>query len=195
MKHCNTCGTDKPFNEFYKCKRDGYQARCKSCVKDYAERNKERRLAYGKKYREENRDKLISYLSEYYQSNKQRAAEYAKEYNTQYYAENKDYICKRNLKWAKSNPDKVRAKYAKRRAKKLQATPEWLTQDHLDQIKGVYTHARDCELITGDNYHVDHIVPLQGKNVCGLHVPWNLQILPAEVNQSKSNKTCHLKMD
>jgi hypothetical protein len=72
-------------------------------------------------------------------------------------------------------------------ASKLNATPNWLTQEHHDQIKLIYAHAKECELLTGDKYHVDHIVPLQGENVSGLHVPWNLQVLPADINIKKSN--------
>jgi hypothetical protein len=194
MKYCHKCQTTKPFSDFYKCKRekDGCQSRCKACHKKYFEKTKDRRSEYGKKYREENKKKISEYLKSYYQENKDTISEYAKEYHKEYYPQNKEKVLLRNEKWAKSNPDKVRAKFAKRRAKKLQATPDWLTQEHLDQIKDIYAHARDCEVVTGDKYHVDHIVPLQGKDVCGLHVPWNLQVLPAEVNQSKSNKTCHL---
>jgi hypothetical protein len=112
--------------------------------------------------------------------------------NKDYYSRNRQYYLDyEKNRYRNKKSDNV-ARVAKRRAKKLQATPEWLTQEHLDQIKDIYAHARDCEVVTGDQYHVDHIVPLQGKDVCGLHVPWNLQVLPAEVNQSKSNKTCHL---
>lgn len=110
----------------------------------------------------------------------------------EFYKRNREYYLDyQKIKYKNERADNV-ARVAKRRAKKLQATPEWLTKEHLDQIKDIYAHARDCEVVTGDQYHVDHIVPLQGKDVCGLHVPWNLQVLPAEVNQSKSNKTCHL---
>ena len=112
--------------------------------------------------------------------------------NKDYYSRNRQYhLDYQKDRYKRERSDNV-SRVAKRRAKKLQATPEWLSQDQLDQIKDIYAHARDCEVVTGDKYHVDHIVPLQGKDVCGLHVPWNLQVLPAEVNQSKSNKTCHL---
>lgn len=68
-----------------------------------------------------------------------------------------------------------------------QATPKWLTTEQRKQIIDIYEHMRDCRAITGEEYHVDHIIPLRGDNICGLHVPWNLQVLPAYVNMSKSN--------
>lgn len=95
-------------------------------------------------------------------------------------------------KWQKNNPEKVKhyrliekisgksaAKAAKRRAAKLQATPPWAD---LEEIKNVYLEAQYF------NMHVDHIIPLQGKNVCGLHVWDNLQLLPAVENIKKGNK-------
>lgn len=69
-----------------------------------------------------------------------------------------------------------------------QATPPWLTKQHFAEIEVIYSHARDCQVVTGEGYHVDHIVPLKGKDVCGLHVPWNLQVLPAVVNIRKNNR-------
>lgn len=84
-------------------------------------------------------------------------------------------------------------KYRKKRSKSLRnnrnkhATPKWLTKEQKQQIVDTYELMRDCRTITGEDYHVDHIVPIKGDNICGLHVPWNLQVLPADVNLSKSN--------
>lgn len=84
----------------------------------------------------------------------------------------------------RDNPEylaKRRHHEAMRRARKLQATPKWLTKEHLEQIKQIY---KECP----KTYHVDHIIPLKGENVSGLHVPWNLQCLPGIVNRVKHNK-------
>lgn len=95
---------------------------------------------------------------------------------------------KRNSNYCKLNLDKFRAYNAKRRAAKLQRTPKWITQAQLSEIEDFYTIAKMFQMYTGETYHVDHIVPLQGKKVSGLHVPWNLQILPATENLKKNNR-------
>ena len=77
---------------------------------------------------------------------------------------------------------------AKRRAQRLQATPQWLTDFDHTYIKCLYQLASMRTRESGEAWHVDHIVPLRGKNVSGLHVPWNLQVIPATENLSKSNK-------
>jgi len=91
-------------------------------------------------------------------------------------------------RWQKANPEKQNAINAKRRAAKLKRTPPWLTPEHLEQIKAFYALAKSLEKSTGVVHHVDHIVPLQGDNVSGLHVPWNLQVITASENCSKNNK-------
>ena len=83
---------------------------------------------------------------------------------------------------------KKRAKDMARKAAKDNRTPSWLTDKHKEQIKDYYWLAKDLERINGEPYHVDHIVPLRGKDISGLHVPWNLQVLPAKINMSKGNR-------
>lgn len=91
-------------------------------------------------------------------------------------------------KWSKNNTNKLTAKQAKRQAEKLNRTPKWLTKDQLDEIEDFYIIAKMFQIYTGEMYHVDHILPLKGKRVSGLHVPWNLQVLHWKENLKKSNK-------
>ena len=105
-----------------------------------------------------------------------------------YYESNSNKVKKRVRSYKNSNKHMVNADRAKRRAAKLEATPDWLTDEQLNEIKNIYWLAQDLKKITGEDYHVDHIIPLQGEEVRGLHVPWNLQILPADINLSKGNR-------
>jgi hypothetical protein len=98
-----------------------------------------------------------------------------------YVENNKEVVRVSKTKWAKANNKKVLAKTRRYQADKINATPKWLSKEQLIEMVEIYQ-------ICPKGYHVDHIVPLRGKNVRGLHVPWNLQILLAKENCKKSNK-------
>ena len=102
-------------------------------------------------------------------------------------------VCKlcmraRRMSYYYRYPEKHVAQNALRRARKLMRTPNWLTDEHKAQIAELYMEAQIATILTGEPYHVDHIVPLKGETVCGLHVPWNLQVLPGAENCSKNNQ-------
>ena len=86
-------------------------------------------------------------------------------------------------------PAKHLARTRKRQAAKLQRTPAWLTAEDHRLMADYYQMAKELEAIFPWKQHVDHIVPLQGKLVSGLHTPLNLQILSEAANLQKSNKT------
>lgn len=197
MKICSKCKLEKDFTEFTKKTRtkDGFASQCKSCVSDYRSKNKQKRLEYNrnwlaknpgyyKKYREENYETVRLNELRYLENNPEKREETLKKH----VESNREIIKIRNLQWMKNNPGKVNAYTAKRRSKKLLATPDWLTVEMLDEIINLYILSKQKELETGIKHHVDHIVPLQGIGVCGLHVPWNLQVITAEENQKKGNK-------
>jgi hypothetical protein len=92
------------------------------------------------------------------------------------------------LAYKRANSQKSAALLAKRRAAQKRRTPCWLTKDDFWLIEEAYDLAAKRSKLTKFSWHVDHIIPLQGKQVSGLHVPWNLQVIPWFENLSKSNK-------
>jgi len=192
-KVCNKCGEEKSIDSYYKQKEGkfGVRGTCKVCdnvrLKRYREENKSIIKERQKLWHKNNPD----YFKEVYWRNPERYRNYRKTY----YYKNRDSEIQKRGEWRKNNREKDReslkrcyykdgrgpAYGAERRAKRRQATPDWLCEDLKAQIKEIYY---SCP----EGYHVDHIIPLKGKTVCGLHVPWNLQYLPPEENVSKGNR-------
>lgn len=182
MKHCigykgNTCvvGGEQPLDCFSLDARMkmGHKNTCKSCEKH--------RLA--ERYKT-NKEEVLRRTKAYGKSNRHITRKASRDY----YYKNRESSIQRKLQWNKDNPEKANHAAAMYRARTKQATPSWLSEDQKAQILSVYAHAKECEMLSGDKYHVDHIVPLNGENVSGLHVPWNLQVLPADMNISKGNR-------
>lgn len=136
-----------------------------------------------------------AYLQEHYQKNRQEYIDKADEWargNHDKVRKTKAAWKKRNRavenehtrNWRQKNPGKVQAHVAKRRAKKLQAMPPWADQKFIAEF---YEAARVISEKTGVPHHVDHIVPLNHPDVCGLHIPANLDVIPEAENLQKSN--------
>lgn len=155
---CTKCKKKKQVNEFYLHANGKPREICKSC---WSSINKE--------YYIENSDKIRTNRSKYY-------------------SENKEEESLKMKKYYESNKESFLEYSAKRRATKRNSCPSWLSPKHRSEIKSLYKMAKNITEKTGNIHHVDHIVPLTNEFVCGLHVPWNLQILPASENLSKHNK-------
>lgn len=107
-----------------------------------------------------------------------------------YRAKNPEKIKNRGRNWRLENPHLNAAKETHRRASKLKRTPSWLSEDDLWIMKEIYKLSSLRSELTGVPHHVDHIIPLQGKLVSGLHVPLNLQVIPAVENLKKNSSYC-----
>jgi hypothetical protein len=147
------------------------------------EQQKEAKKRWDKQYRENNKVAVKKKKKEYYEINKDKINSRRKAK----YAENPVEYKRRSLEWKVANKDKWNSKCMQRHAIKLRACPSWITDDEKWLIEQAYELSQLREQICGGKWHVDHIVPLRGKTVCGLHVPWNLQVIPASINCSKRN--------
>lgn len=163
-KKCSICLEFK--SAFYTRSNGNSRKDCKDCF------NKKVKANYSR-----TRPKQLEARRENYKANK-------KKYNAQtakWRKNNPDLMRIYKNSWKKRNRGKVNADWMLRYAKKKSATPKWLSKMQVKQIENIY---KMCP----PGYHVDHIIPLRGKLVSGLHVPWNLQHLPAMDNVKKGNR-------
>ena len=158
-------------------------ARRKAAQRAHYQRNKEQYQARARLWRERNPDAVAARRAEYKPS--QEVIDRANASRKAWRARNQEYERQRKIEYRAANKDKVRHHRAIRRASLMKAKPPWLTKDQKRQIVEVYAEAIRLTNETGVQHHVDHIVPLRGKTVCGLHVPWNLRAIPADVNQRR----------
>lgn len=105
-----------------------------------------------------------------------------------YYKHNREFVLECTKRWQRNNPHRVAATNMLRHARKLRATPAWLTPALRLQMTELYDQALLATKLTGVRHHVDHIQPIRGRDRCGLHVPWNLQLLTAAENMTKGNR-------
>lgn len=138
---------------------------------------------YQRQYRLKNRERLASYKKAWVESN----LEKVKEDNKNRYLEKKDAIKAYVAQYKKNNSHKANFYKAKRKAAKTQRTPKWLTDIDFERIETQYRLAGILTKLHNEPWHVDHVIPLQGKFVSGLHVPSNLQVLRGSENCSKQN--------
>lgn len=174
-KSCTKCLKTKELSEFpNRAKsKDGLNYWCKDCCSTT-------KLVWYENNREKARLSQLLYL----ENNKEKVVQNRTRYNT----ENRDKKAAWSRDWVQKNPAKVKLRSAGRREIIRRATPSWVSSEQWDEMNEFYARSRECRMLTGDLYHVDHIVPIKGKNVCGLNVPWNLQILPQDINGSKGTK-------
>ena len=171
VKTCSKCGEEKPLVAFRQAPRYklGVRGQCKICEtvasSKWAKENKERRSDIRKRSYYKHHEANLAYKKKYDEENRDRNVKYSRQ-------------------WRAANPDKNAQQEARRRATKREQTPE-LTPEEQQHIQDIYWLAKDLRAVTGEEYHVDHIIPLAKG---GLHHPDNLQVLPADLNLKKGAK-------
>lgn len=180
MKICSKCFVEKPISEYYRKTKTYVSSICKECHNFYV-----------MKWQSENREKVRGYVrkscKKAYDSDpeKYRAKSASRRLAS---PERVRAIVRKSFnKTYRENYDSERARLNEYSARRRSGTMPWLSAIELAQIREFYDIARAVTCQTGVKHHVDHIEPLNGKNSCGLHVPWNLQVLTAAENCRKKN--------
>jgi hypothetical protein len=152
---------------------------CVECLKVEWEKANVTRAEYFREYNK--RDDVKDRKNEWYETNKEQVIQAAA-------TRPPEVLRQYRQVWKDNHKTQVRADTKARRRKHREATPKWLSRQQKSEIRQLYQIAITMTKTTGEQYVVDHIVPLRSEVVCGLHVPWNLRVIPRQENLLKSNK-------
>ena len=183
FKKCSICNKIKEISLFYPRKgpKDGLSSLCREC------NNRKKRL-----WKKSNPQKVINSNNKYIVKNHDKVLESKRKWRRS----NKELQKRLVSDWEMRNPERVKEKFKRYRLRhcevlreraaaalveRLKRVPVWLSEEQKKEMINFY---KSCP----ESYQVDHIVPLRGKNVSGLHVPWNLQYLTATENLKKGNR-------
>jgi hypothetical protein len=186
IKTCTRCGQSLSIEMFGKSSssKDGLKSNCKPCWN-----------ALARKYHHDNIDKVKEY--------REKNSEKRRQQQKIWYAENKECVAKRNAewrlnnvpvwksscrRWRESNKEIANMHTRKANAARTMATPPWVGKLQRAQIDWFYAASKMMSETSGTAHNVDHIHPLQGDGFSGLHVPWNLRVVPVVVNSAKGNR-------
>lgn len=181
MKECSRCHLERSADNYY----SSNPWTCIDCIKARAKEQylnkKEECLAYAKQWAIDNPERSREIKKGWRDRNNQTVKDYAK-YRREVFPE---AIAKAQAKYKAENAEVYTAASAKRRAAVLKALPAWADLEVIDLF---YEFAKLLSEATSEVYEVDHVIPLQGEFVSGLHVENNLRVIPRHDNREKSNK-------
>ena len=167
------------------CRKVGHRLRytasksCVRCASEFRELNRETQRSYDKQRYQENPERLVAWR----EGMRQRRAS-----DPSYDQERREFNSFHNRNYRRRYPAKAAKATADYRAAKAQRTPSWLTEDDHWIMEEIYELSYMRSKATSIQHHVDHIIPLRGELVSGLHVPENLQVMEGIENSRKNNR-------
>jgi len=203
-KTCTKCTVEKDVADFGvdKRKKDGITSHCKECNRLKAKKHYAANIDY---YQSRNRkfyanlpaEKKTQYRAtanakgstriaqnKWQKANKDKVRVYSQRWYSKAIPE---VLAQKRKEYRRKNPEIFAKHSVKRRSSEKAATPSWMSDEDKKQINLIYLKRDFINEVTGVKHEVDHIYPIQGKNSCGLHVPWNLRILTSTENRRKNN--------
>ena len=189
LRHCRRCAVEQPITNFRAHTTGrGHRRVCRACGRlercEWRVNNRERDRAAVAGYAARHREKVRE------RKNKSKRAKqaYYTAYMYDYSRKNREYLNACSRAYYARNRGACIAQARLRRTRLSAAMPAWLSAIQRAQIQEFYDLAEALATQTGVPHEVDHIIPLAHGKVCGLHVPWNLQVLTVNANRRKSNR-------